>query len=130
MRDLMKAMSAHYYERTLPAELNEDEFVYLSLLYPDGKTRDLAGVNGFKPNEKVKIFVFLRSSDPYAIIMKYDGSSNTTANGLPEWKGYSTGHQEGQADDHMIRFNDKNGSVPPRYESLEEYDLIITTKKQ
>jgi len=86
--DLIKAMSAYYFERTLPRELKEEEFVYLSLLYPDGKTRDLVGGNGFKGGDKVKVFTFLRSDNPYITLLKSNGDS-MTANGIPRWDGFS-----------------------------------------
>jgi|GEM_PF-7099294 len=128
--DFMKAMSAYYFERTLPKELNEEEFVYLSLLYPDGKTRDLVGGNGFKGGDKVKVFAFLRLSDPYVTLLKGNGES-LTANGIPKWDGFSPSQKkEGKADDHMIRFS-SDGSFIPGSKPLEGcYDLIITLKKE
>jgi len=130
IRDMMRAMSAHYYERTLPKELKEEEFVYLSLLYPDGKTRDLVGGNGFKGGEKVKVMAFLRMDDRYVTLLKEDGSS-MTANGLPEWEGFSPSQKsEGEIDDYMIRFSSDGkfqGGELPREGC---YDLIITTKEK
>jgi len=127
--DLMKAMSAYYFERTLPKELKEDEFVYLSLLYPDGKTRDLDGGNGFKAGDKVKVFTFLRSNNPYVTLLKSNGDS-MTANGLPKWGGFSPSQKkEGKADDYMIRFSTDGSFIPGHKPRESGYDLIITTKK-
>ena len=128
--DLMRAMSAHYYERTLPKDFTEEEFVYLSLLYPDGNTRDLVGGNGFKGGEKVKVFAFLRMDDRYVTLLREDGSS-MTANGLPKWEGFSASQKdEGSIGNHMIRFTSDGqiqlGDEPPQ----GCYDLIITTKEK
>lgn len=128
--DLMRAMSTHYFERTLPTELKEDEFVYLSLLYPDGKTRDLVGGNGFKGGETVKVFAFLRLDDRYVTLVKPDGAG-MTANGLPKWEGFSPSQNAvGKIDDHMIRFS-SDGRIQPGKKPREGcFDLIITTKEK
>ena len=128
--DLMRAMSAHYYERTLPKDLTKEEFVYLSLLYPDGNTRDLVGGNGFKGGEKVKVFAFLRMDDRYVTLLREDGSS-MTANGLPKWEGFSPSQKdEGEIDDHMIRFT-SDGKIQLGETPREGcYDLIITIEKE
>jgi len=128
--DLMKAMSAYYFERTLPKELKEEEFVYLTLLYPDGETRDLVGGNGFKGGDKVKVFTFLRSSNPYVTLLKSNGDS-MTANGIPKWDGFSPSQKkEGKADDYMIRFSSDGSFIPGDKPMESGYDLIITTKKK
>ena len=129
VRELMRAMSSHYYERILPKDLTEEEFVYLSLLYPDGETRDLVGGNGFKGGEKVKVFAFLRMDDRYVTLLREDGGS-MTANGLPEWEGFSPSQKdEGEIDDHMIRFT-SDGQIQLGEKPRQGcYDLIITTKE-
>ena len=57
-------MSTHYYWQIFPKELKEEEFVYLSLLYPDGNTRDLVVGNGFKDGKKATKIDDLRQKKP------------------------------------------------------------------
>ncbi|HAV12783.1 MAG TPA: hypothetical protein DCX06_04700 [Opitutae bacterium] len=129
MPDLLKAMSVHYFERTLPEEIKETDMVYLTLLKSDGTQRDLVGATGFTGNEKVKVFVFLRADDPYATLMSNDGLSSYTANSLPKWNAFATGSKEvKEASDHMIRFTPGNTIQSGDKPQGECYDLIITSK--
>lgn len=131
IQDLMKALSAHYYERTLPSSVKSKNFVYLTLLNPDGTSRSLGGMSGFEPEETVKVFAFLRHKDPYAVLISEDGDSAFTANGLPKWKAFSQSHKyEGPITSYMIRFTEGD-TIPSGEKPTEEcFDLIITIESE
>ena len=129
MPDLLRAMSVHYFERTLPKGTKETDTVYLTLLKADGSQRDLVGADGFKGEEKVKVFVFLRAADPYVTLMSYDGLSSYTVNSIPSWNAFSaSSEKEGTASDHMIRFTKGDSIQSGEKPQGECYDLIITSK--
>ena len=136
---LVEETPAYYFERTLPRKLEKDEWACLSLLYPDGKIRDLGcfSFDGWKSdNDKLAIFVFLNPSRSAIIVLDpsidplFSFGGYVVDYGFPERDGFAPSAKEkGKADDYMIRFSTDGYLIPGDKPRGSNYDLIITAKK-
>jgi hypothetical protein len=80
--ELAKAQGIYWYEFTTPAEITSKDFVGLRLVTDDEIIGEGGGANGFKPNTKIKLFLFTNNHSKITYAITYP--SGVMRGPLPE----------------------------------------------
>lgn len=134
-KSLLLASGGTYFERKLPDDLKNTDWVYVAIAYPNGEKKNILGMSeqGVEfTSDTVKVYFFEEkySELPYVAMQV---SENTMGDGAAEyaaknkWKARIEGKKRGEFSEPMIRFSAKNSISPIGGTEIPEgcFDLIL-----
>ena len=134
-KSLLLASGGTYFERKLPDDLKNTDWVYVAIAYPNGEKKDILGVSeqGVEfTSDTVKVYFFegKHSELPYVAMQVSEDTMGTGATeyaAKDKWKTRIDGKKRGEFSEPMIRFSAKNSISPIGGTEIPEgcFDLIL-----
>lgn len=134
-KSLLLASGGTYFERRLPDDLKNTDWVYVAIAYPNGEKKAILGVSEMGvefTSDTVKVYFFEgKHSDLPYVAMQVSGDTMGTgatkyaAKGT--WKAKIEGKMRGDFSEPMIRFSTTNSISPIGGTEIPEgcFDLIL-----
>ena len=132
---LLLASGGSYFERELPDDLKETDWIYVALAYPNGEIEQLLGMSeqGIKfTSDTVKIYFFEDkfSNEPFVAMQVSEGTmgqGGIAGASKKNWKAKTEGKKHGELSEPMIRFSTNNSISSIGGTEIPEgcFDLIL-----